>query len=41
MEGRLAIGGLVRRFDSLAADGEVRWNGRISLRGPEFLPIAV
>ncbi|WP_067722599.1 cytochrome P450 [Nocardia yamanashiensis] len=41
MEARAAIGGLVNRFPKLAADGDVRWNGRINLRGPEFLPISV
>ncbi|MEU8901795.1 cytochrome P450 [Nocardia sp. NPDC048505] len=41
MEGRLAIGGLVRRFGGLQLDGDVRWNGRVNLRGPETLPISV
>ncbi|MET7774151.1 cytochrome P450 [Nocardia sp. NPDC005366] len=41
MEAKAAIGGLVHRFPDLAADGGVRWNGRINLRGPEFLPISV
>ncbi|WP_280274218.1 cytochrome P450 [Nocardia wallacei] len=41
MEGRLAIGGLVQRFGKLRLDGDVRWNGRVNLRGPETLPISV
>ncbi|MCP2342068.1 cytochrome P450 [Actinomadura rupiterrae] len=41
MEGKAAIGGLVRRFEKLTADGDVEWNGRINLRGPKKLPIAV
>ncbi|MBO2455769.1 cytochrome P450 [Actinomadura barringtoniae] len=41
LEGRVAIERLVRRFPGLAPDGEVEWNGRINLRGPERLPISV
>ncbi|HEV2782208.1 MAG TPA: cytochrome P450 [Actinophytocola sp.] len=41
LEGRVAIGRLVQRFPSLALDGPVRWNGRINLRGPATLPVAV
>ncbi|PRX44227.1 cytochrome P450 [Prauserella shujinwangii] len=41
LEARTAIGGLVRRFPGLALDGEVAWNGRINLRGPERLPVRV
>ncbi|WP_433598101.1 cytochrome P450 [Nocardia sp. CA-135953] len=41
LEGRTAIGGLVQRFDKLRLDGDVQWNGRVNLRGPETLPIAV
>jgi cytochrome P450 len=41
LEGRLAIGRLVQRFPGLAAAGQVEWNGRINLRGPERLPVAV
>ncbi len=41
LEGRVAISRLVRRFPELAFDGEVRWNGRINLRGPAAFPIAV
>jgi cytochrome P450 len=41
MEGRVAIGRLVRRFPGLTFDGPVEWNGRANLRGPATLPIAV
>ncbi len=41
LEGRLAIGRLVRRFPPLALDGEVEWNGRLNLRGPARLPVSV
>ncbi len=41
LEGRVAIGRLVSRFDVLEQAGEVEWNGRINLRGPERLPVAV
>lgn len=41
LEGRIAIGSLVRRFPSLALSGEPVWNGRINLRGLEELPVAV
>jgi cytochrome P450 len=41
LEGRVAIGRLVRRFPELAFAGDVRWNGRINLRGPLAVPIAV
>ncbi|SFQ18472.1 Cytochrome P450 [Amycolatopsis arida] len=41
LEGRVAIGRLVERFPRLELDGEVEWNGRINLRGPERLPIRV
>ncbi|GAB3482015.1 cytochrome P450 [Amycolatopsis cihanbeyliensis] len=39
LEGRVAIGRLVRRFPNLALDGDVVWNGRLNLRGPERLPV--
>jgi cytochrome P450 len=32
---------LVTRFPGLALDGEPAWNGRINLRGPATLPVAV
>jgi cytochrome P450 len=39
LEGRVAITRLFRRFPGLALDGEVRWNGRLNLRGPAVLPV--
>lgn len=41
LEGRVAIERLVQRFPGLAFDGDVTWNGRINLRGPDRLPISV
>jgi cytochrome P450 len=41
LEGRIAIGRLVRRFPDLALDGQVEWNGRLNLRGPVALPVSV
>ncbi|MGW7276550.1 cytochrome P450 [Streptomyces sp. NPDC054864] len=41
IEGRVAIGGLVGRFPDLALDGEVEWNGLLSLRGAARLPVSV
>ena len=41
LEGRVAIQRLVERFPDLRLDGEPTWNGRINLRGPEHLPVAV
>lgn len=41
LEGRVAVGRLVRRFPKLAFDGPVEWNGRINLRGAATLPVAV
>jgi cytochrome P450 len=41
VEGRVAIGGLVRRFPGLALDGKVEWNGLLSLRGAARLPVRV
>ncbi|MDT0305697.1 cytochrome P450 [Streptomyces sp. DSM 44917] len=41
LEGRVALERLVRRFPRLSLDGEVEWNGRINLRGPARLPVAV
>ncbi|SFB15105.1 Cytochrome P450 [Amycolatopsis marina] len=41
LEARVAFGRLVERFDTLALDGEVEWNGRINLRGPGRLPVSV
>jgi len=39
LEGRVAIGRLIRRFPGLALDGEITWNGRLNLRGPVAVPI--
>lgn len=39
-EGQVAVERLVRRFPDLALDGEVRWNGRINLRGLTDLPVS-
>jgi cytochrome P450 len=39
LEGRVAIDRLVRRFPRLELDGDVRWNGRMNLRGPLTLPV--
>ena len=40
LEGQVAIGRLIRRFDDLAlADPGPSWNGRMNLRGLERLPV--
>jgi cytochrome P450 len=39
LEGRIAMQRLVERFPRLALDGDVEWNGRINLRGPNTLPV--
>lgn len=41
LEGRVAIGGLFRRFPRLSLAGEPVHNGRINLRGLTALPVAV
>ncbi|MBK1784286.1 cytochrome P450 [Prauserella cavernicola] len=41
LEGHVVFDRLVSRFPELALDGEVTWNGRINLRGPETLPVSV
>ncbi|MFD8118359.1 cytochrome P450 [Streptomyces microflavus] len=41
IQGRIAIGELVRRFPDLEQAGEVRWNGLLSLRGPARLPVRI
>ena len=41
LEGRVAIQRLVARFPDLRLTGEPDWNGRINLRGPQHLPVAV
>jgi cytochrome P450 len=40
LEGRVALGRLVRRFPALALAGELSWNGRINLRGPNAVPVS-
>ncbi len=39
LEGRVAFSRLVQRFETLEQAGDVEWNGRINLRGPERLPV--
>ena len=39
LEGRIALQRLVERFPQIALDGDVEWNGRINLRGPNTLPV--
>jgi cytochrome P450 len=41
LEGRVAVRRLVERFPALRLAGEPAWNGRINLRGPQHLPVAV
>ena len=41
LEGRVALQRMVQRFPDLRLDGEPVWNGRINLRGPQHLPVAV
>jgi cytochrome P450 len=41
LEGRLAVGGLARRFPDLQLSGQPVWNGRINLRGLADLPVTV
>lgn len=41
LEGRVAIGSLVRRFPGLDLAGEPVWNGRLNLRGLDRLPLAI
>ena len=41
LEGRLAIGRFVRRFDTIELAGPPEWNGRLNLRGLSRLPVAV
>jgi cytochrome P450 len=41
LEATVAIERLVTRFPDLALDGDVTWNGRINLRGPARLPVAL
>ncbi|WP_028925478.1 cytochrome P450 [Pseudonocardia acaciae] len=39
LEGRVALGRLVRRFPKLALADTVTWNGRINVRGPVSVPV--
>lgn len=39
LEAQIAIGSFVRRFPDAALAGDVRWNGRINLRGLDHLPV--
>ncbi|WP_308164667.1 cytochrome P450 [Nonomuraea sediminis] len=41
LEAAVAFDLLVARFPGLKLDGDVEWNGRINLRGPGRLPVAV
>lgn len=40
MEAGIVFERMTARFPHLAQDGEVRWNGRINLRGPSYLPVS-
>ncbi len=41
LEAAIAIGTFLRRFPDAAVSGDVEWNGRINLRGLEYLPVTV
>jgi cytochrome P450 len=41
LEASIAFARLTARFPRLALDGDVSWNGRINLRGPAHLPVAL
>jgi cytochrome P450 len=42
LEGRIALGSLIARFPQIElATGEPRWNGRLTLRGLDELPVAL
>jgi cytochrome P450 len=41
LEGQVAVGRLVRRFDRIELDGDVEYNGRLNLRGLSSLPLAL
>jgi cytochrome P450 len=41
LEACIAFEQMVNRFPGLALDGDVTWNGRINLRGPAHLPVAL
>jgi cytochrome P450 len=39
LEASITLDRMTGRFPALALDGEVTWNGRITLRGPARLPV--
>jgi cytochrome P450 len=39
LEASIALDRMIARFPGLALDGDVTWNGRITLRGPARLPV--
>ncbi|WP_028934371.1 cytochrome P450 [Pseudonocardia spinosispora] len=39
LEGRVALGRLVRRFPKLELADDITWNGRVNLRGPNAVPL--
>ncbi|HSR83459.1 MAG TPA: cytochrome P450 [Streptosporangiaceae bacterium] len=41
LEATIAFQRLASRFPGLALDGDVKWNGRINLRGPAHLPVTL
>ena len=41
LEGRVAIGTLVRRFPDIEMAGPPSWNGRLNLRGVDRLPLSI
>ena len=42
LEGRIAMGTLIRRFPGLEPTGDTpAWNGRLVLRGLDFLPVTL
>ena len=41
LEASIALDRMIGRFPGLALDGDVTWNGRITLRGPARLPVFV
>ena len=41
LEASIAIGTFLRRFPDAAVSGDVEWNGRINLRGLEYLPVTL
>lgn len=41
LEAAIAIGTFLRRFPDAAVSGDVEWNGRVNLRGLEYLPVTL